>query len=184
MLRILSRRSSLKESPVSVTTFFVDQFKKTRNKTTGYLEWLLDGNLCFRALFKKIGSVGTPSRFSFLFSRTLCFYSALETISFFRKSGQGGCETAREPNSLCNSSSVEVIQDVGCNHLAVHTHSWKVNASYFFIISFAAILDILNGDRRWEKRILSQEGELKDAPRPLPSCLLHPHFWKLSRLRT
>ena len=157
--------------------------KRSRNKTTGYFEWSLDGNLCFRALFKKIGSVGTPSRFSFLFFRTLCFYSALETISFFRKSGQGGCETAREPNSLCNSSSVEVIQDVGCNHPAVHTHSRKVNAYYFFVTSLAAILDILSRDRLWEKRIPS-EGELKDVPRPLPSCLLHPHFWKLSRLRT
>ena len=110
--------------------------KISRHKTTGYLEWLLDGNLCFRALFKKIGSVGTPSRFSFLFSRTLCFYSALETISFCRKSGHGGCETAQEPNSLCNSPSVEVIQDVGCNHPAVHTHSRKVNAYYFFVISY------------------------------------------------
>ena len=143
----------------------------------------LDGNLCFRALFKKIGSVGTPSRFSFLFSKTLCFYSTLETISFCRKSGRGGCETTREPNSLCNSPLVEVIQDVGCNHLAVHTHSWNVNAYYFFVTSLATILDILSRDRLWEKRIPS-EGEFKDVPRPLPSWLLHPHFWKLSRLRT
>ena len=83
--------SQSKPGQCNHSTFFVNQLKKrSRNKTTGYFEWSLDGNLCFRALFKKIGSVGTPSRFSFLFSRTLCFYSALETIFFFRKSGQGG----------------------------------------------------------------------------------------------